>query len=204
MKAVMRGRNGPPADRLLGLLREYRALELQRTTEGVTPLEYMRWIDLRDRMARTVRGSGPPEDPEKSKVTRLLVEFNRPESLARAQIGNVTRGGLFVSTPFGPEIGTRLILRVRIESTGDELVLPGEVVSNNVGDGFSTSELGFGVRFDRLPAALKGRLDALLDRGGADPSPQPGAAKRQTPRAAAQSARSSTSSRRQRRKPTFS
>ena len=36
---------------ILPLLREYRVLERKRSDEGVTPLEYQRWLDLKRRLA---------------------------------------------------------------------------------------------------------------------------------------------------------
>ena len=72
---------------------------------------------------------------------------------------NLSRGGLFVNTAFPAEPGTRLELKLRIESTGETLQIPVEVVSNNVGDGFATRELGMGVRFLPMPNDLRKKVD---------------------------------------------
>lgn len=160
----------PPAAQLLPLLRELKSLERRRTTEGISPLEYQRFLDLRDRLARQVAPHKLEEDPEKRRTTRIAVEFRDPRSLERARIRNLNRGGLFVPAPFVPELGTHLELRVRVRSTGDDLLLPCEVVTNHVGDGFRTEEPGMGLQLKPLDPHVKRDLDRLLVAGGGEPT----------------------------------
>ncbi|MGH0036043.1 MAG: PilZ domain-containing protein [Myxococcota bacterium] len=152
-------------DQLLPLLREMRGIDRRRTSEGITPLEYLRFLDLRRRLERHMGPAAAGEGSEKSRTSRILIEFRSPASLARARIRNVNRGGLFLSTPFAPDLGTQFELRVRVKSTGDELLLPCEVVSNHVGDDFSTQDLGMGVQFGVLDPKVKGRLEKLFVDG---------------------------------------
>jgi hypothetical protein len=151
------------------LLREFAQLNGRRTEEGVTPLEYVRWCDLRQRLARMfpdrppLGGRGP---------TRVVVEFRTRERIKEAVMFNVRPIGLFINTPFAPETGTEFDLRVRLLETGEEFSSPVEVVSENVGPQFSTDRLGMGVRFTTGESDLRSFLDVLCgvdgDAAGAD------------------------------------
>jgi hypothetical protein len=91
------------------------------------------------------------------------VEFKTRERIKDAVMFNVRPVGLFINTPFSPEIGTRFELRVRLLETGEEFSSPVEVVSNNVGPEFSTNRLGMGVRFSTSRSELRSLVDALCD-----------------------------------------
>jgi len=161
----------------LRLFREFAQLERQRTSDGVTPLEYQRWLDLRGRLARRFRTtSGPPDDDparDAADATRLRVDFKTPEDFRDAWIGDLARGGVFVPTPFAAEIGSVFDLRIHV-ATGDASGAPvevlevlGEVATNNVADGFTTDRLGMGIHFQRLAPEQRLVLDALLSRAAA-------------------------------------
>jgi hypothetical protein len=160
-----------PVGDVQSLFREYIALERKRTREGVTPLEYQRWRELAERLHKHLSAGAPRGSERRDSVrttTRVVAEFKSPGQLRRALIRNLSGTGVFVSTPFAPEIGTELVLRVRIASSGRVIDLPGVVVSHNVGDGFETGELGMGVRFrslddDQQRAIEELRLLSLAD-----------------------------------------
>jgi Tfp pilus assembly protein PilZ len=143
----------------LSLFREYAVLERKRKSGGVSPLEYQRWVDLDQRLGSKFHKNGEAAD---RRDTRLLVEFHSPEDLRRAYISELTRGGVFINTPFAPEIGTELVLRVRIHTTQQTLELPGVIASNNVSGGFSTEFLGIGVHFRKLEPETRLALDDLF------------------------------------------
>ncbi len=152
---------------LLPMMRELRNLERKRRSEGVTPLEYQRWLDLKNTLeANLKKESRPPPDVERrrsSRVsTRLLVEFQNQGELREAVIHNVSDGGLFVSTPFAPAIGAEFILCIRVGGSGETIEIPCVTVSNNVGDEFSTQNLGMGVKFLNLTAKQRKAVDSLL------------------------------------------
>lgn len=150
---------------LLPLLREYRVLERKRSDEGVTPLEYQRWLDLKRRLSANLTEGPPTGDSERRAAlrvpTRLKVEFPTPGGFDTARIRDLSQGGLFVATPFTAEIGTELELRVRIGSTGEVIELPAVVVTNNVANGFATADLGMGMRFRGLSVEQKARIHQL-------------------------------------------
>ena len=76
-------------------------------------------------------------------------------------MANVRPIGLFVSTPFAAEAGTRFDLHVLVKATGDEFESPVVVVSNNVGPDFSTADLGMGLRFNAPASTLRAALEDL-------------------------------------------
>ncbi len=144
--------------RSLRLLGEFRALDRDRVGAGLTPLEYQRWLDLKRMLDARLQPTPDPTEPP-----RLRVEYRDEAKLVASLIRELPQGGLFVGTPFAPEIGTELVLCIHVRSTGESVELPGIVVSNNVGDGFSTAELGMGVRLRRLDAEQR----AWAERVGA-------------------------------------
>ncbi len=152
---------------LLPMMRELRKLERKRRDEGVTPLEYQRWHDLKDTLeANLAKHSRAPEGVERRKssriATRLLVEFQNKGELREAVIHNVSDGGLFVSTPFAPAIGEEFILCIRVGGSSRAIDIPCVTVSNNVGDDFSTQNLGMGVKFLHLTAKQRAAVEFLL------------------------------------------
>lgn len=146
------------------LFREYVRLERKRVREGTTPEEHRRLCELGERLHKRL-SVGPPGGSERRTsvrtVTRIVAEFRTPDDLQRAIIRNLSGTGVFVSTAAPPEIGTELALRVRVASSGRVVDLPGVVVSRHVGDGFSTSDLGMGVRFRPLDELQQSALDDL-------------------------------------------
>jgi uncharacterized protein (TIGR02266 family) len=153
--------------RLLPLLREFGALDKRRSREGLTPVEYQRWVDLTHTLSKHYPQGEPPEGAERREhmrlPLRLLVEYKNLDQLHEAVITNVSRGGLFISTAFPPEIGTQFTLCIRVDASGESVDLPCEVVSHNVGRDFSTSALGMGLRFRNLDEAQRAVVDSLFD-----------------------------------------
>jgi uncharacterized protein (TIGR02266 family) len=157
----------PPMAQLLPLLREFGQLDKARSREGLTPLQYQRWLDLKRTLAKHVEPGAGPEGIERRNhlrlPMRLLVEYRSRDSLRSAMITNLSRGGVFINTAFAPEIGARFTLCLRIDETQEAVDVPCEVVSHNVGDGFSTQTLGMGLKFGRLDAAQQATVDDLFD-----------------------------------------
>lgn len=140
------------------LLREYALINRKRKDCGISPLEYQRWLDLRRQLERAF-----PDRPPLAAggETRLRVEFSTLKKLADAVMWNVRPVGLFVHTPFAPDHGTRLVLILVIEETGETHETPVIVVSNNVGPEFSTTSLGMGLRFTSQASPLSARLEEV-------------------------------------------
>jgi len=140
------------------LLREYAQLNRRRKGDGITPLEFQRWLDLCKRLERAFPGK-PALGIGGN--TRICFEFASPVAMKEAVMMNLRPVGLFVSTPFAFEEGTRFELRVTVEETREVFDSPVVVVSQNVGPEFSTTALGMGVRFTRSMCPLRARLEEL-------------------------------------------
>ena len=158
----------PKLDRveiLLPLVREYGHLERRRTRGGVTPAEYQRWSDLKTQLQKSFPQGERPAGGERRKTlrlpTRMLVTFRDSGDLHNALIRNISRGGLFIHTPFTPEVGTLLQLIIRVGSDGEEIDLPVEVVSANL-PGKSTN-LGMGCKFGSLSEEQQKIIDELFE-----------------------------------------
>jgi hypothetical protein len=133
------------------LLREFAQLNRRRREAGITPLELLRWLDLRERLEKAFPGRPPPGGGQ----TRVVVAFDTRRTLRQSIMVNLRPIGLFVPTPFAAAPGTRFQLSVTIEETGDSADGPVVVVSNNLGPEFSTRSLGMGVRFEADDCALR-------------------------------------------------
>lgn len=141
------------------LLREFARLNRRRKGDGITPLELLRWLDLRRQLEKQFPGRPPPDGGR----TRVVVEFESREALRRSIMVNVRPIGLFVPTAFAAEPGTRFELRVLVVDSGDVYDSPVVVVSNNVGPDFSTRDLGMGLRFASERCPLRTALEQLHD-----------------------------------------
>jgi uncharacterized protein (TIGR02266 family) len=152
-------------ERLLPLFREYMRLEKERGSQGVTPLDFQRWLDLKRTLGRHFQQDPAREQRQSPRVeTRMRVEFKSAEHFRDATIKNLSRGGVFVATSSAAEVGTELILRIHIRATGEDLEVPGVVVSNNIGQNQATSNLGMGVRFGNLTVEQCASLDVLYEQ----------------------------------------
>lgn len=155
--------NPEDVSKLLPLVREYGNLEKRRTGEGVTPDEYHRWTELRDRLAEKFPQGDRPVGGERRQTlrlpTKMLVEFRSEGDLQAALIRNISRGGLFISSAMEPEIGAELTLLITVGS-GEQIELPVQVASTNVPgpDGIP----GMGCKFVRLNGAQQAIVDEMF------------------------------------------
>ncbi len=135
-------------------LREYAQLNRKRKSVGVSPLEYLRWQDMKRKLEKAFPGRPAPGG---GGAARVVVEYSSSRELESTVMENVKPIGLFVRTPFTPEAGERFELSVLLLDSGKRFDASVTVVSNNVGPGFSTEDMGMGVRVNP-----EGALYALL------------------------------------------
>jgi uncharacterized protein (TIGR02266 family) len=156
-----------PLGRLLPLLREFGLLDRKRSADGVTPLEYQRWRDLKKTLANSIPQVAAPSGRDRRQhvrvPTRILIDFRSSDELREAVISNISHGGLFINTPFAPDIGQEFMLCLRVGESTEVLDVPCEVISNNVGNGFTTDTLGMGVKFKNLDAQQREAVDRLFE-----------------------------------------
>lgn len=145
---------------LLPLVREYGRLEKKRTQDGVTPSEFYRWSELRTHLeGKFPQGSRPAGSERRANLrlpTRMVVEFAGAGDLQAALIRNISRGGLFISTPLTPEIGTKLELLITV-ANGERIELPVCVVCSGIPG--PDGELGIGCKF----VGLNDRQQSIVD-----------------------------------------
>ena len=155
--------------RLLPLFREYMQLEKRRVDRGVTPFEFRRWLDVKKTLGKHFQARPDSERRESVRVeTRIRVQFESEAMFRDASIHNLSRGGVFIATPFAAEVGTEFVLRIHIESSDKHLEVPAVVVSSNMGDGCNPGVPGMGMRFGNLTEEQRSELDAVYERAVAD------------------------------------
>jgi uncharacterized protein (TIGR02266 family) len=147
------------------LFREFARLDRKRR-RGLSPSELQRWMLLKRRLVREFNPDVSDDQADRRASvrvpTRLVVSFGDLGELRRCWMTNLSRGGLFVATDEVLEIGARLVLRIGISQTGDEVEIPVEVASHNLGPRFE-SQRGMGMRFlDMTPEVTK-KLDDLYE-----------------------------------------
>ena len=147
------------------VLREVVALNKRRTHEGLTPLEYQRWLDLSAKLRKhfpthpSLGGRGE---------THIRVEYANSDALQDATMLNVHPIGIYANTPFAAEMGAKFGLVVFVKESGEEFRSRVEVVSNNVGPDFSTANLGMGMKFIENNCELRRVLNGLCGIGDED------------------------------------
>jgi uncharacterized protein (TIGR02266 family) len=148
--------------------REFIHLDRKRAAEGLTPLELERWAALKRALGREFSpGLSDERADQRGSVrvpARLAVTFHDVGELQRRLMTNLSRGGLFVVTDHPAAIGTRLELRLHVEETGERIAASAEVVSHNVGPGFSSDEQGMGLRFLELKPEAERSIERLYER----------------------------------------
>ena len=139
-------------------LREVVSLNKRRTGEGITPLEYQRWLDLSAKLREDFPGHPPLGGRGE---TCIRVEFHDLEDVRASTMLNVRPIGIFVSTPFAAEVGASFGLVAFVKDTQAAYRSRVEVVSNNVGPDYSTANLGMGLKFTNASCELRQLLEEL-------------------------------------------
>ena len=139
----------------------------QHRSGGLTPTELERWTRLKRSLGQKFSpGLSDEKSDRRSSVrvpTQLRVDLPSVAELRDKLMTNLSRSGLFVATTHPLDIGTRLTLHVRIESSDEYLEIPAEVVSQNVGPHYQSEPPGMGMQFLDMDDAVKRRLDDLYD-----------------------------------------
>jgi uncharacterized protein (TIGR02266 family) len=137
-----------------GLLRAFMSLDKRRKAGGLSPADIARWSQLKNSLSHHFE-PGVDEKHAKSRASvriplALNVNFESLGEVRKCMMKNLSAGGIFVATESPLPIGTPFNVRIRIERTGEEVELPGEVVSIGVSANLSQEEHGMGIRFVHL------------------------------------------------------
>ena len=148
--------------------RQFLYLDRKRAAEGLSPSELRRWLKLKRILNQKFSPNTSYERAERRESVRvpvrLRVSFTNLGELGASLMTNLSRGGVFIATDQPAEIGTRLELRLHIEDTGEEINVPGEVVSQNMGPNFESGQSGMGLRFLEMKPEVARKVEALYER----------------------------------------
>lgn len=168
-------RDRTKVQQLMPLMREFGGLERRRLGEGVTPLEFQRWLDLKGQIGRSFEksrkaglsamgGEGGKERP-----TKLLIEYKSREHLLESIVTNLQPAGFFVATPFAAEVGVEFVARITLQHEGDTADVPA-VVATSITQGahtLSTMSMGMSLKILRpnrsQGAGISKLFGAMLD-----------------------------------------
>jgi uncharacterized protein (TIGR02266 family) len=137
-----------------GLLRAFLALDKRRKAGGLSPADMARWSDLKSALNRHFEPDAKERHVKSRESVRvpldLNVNFESRGEIRECLMKNLSAGGIFVATESPLPIGTPFNVRIRIERSGEEIELPGEVVSVGVNASMSREQHGMGIRFAHL------------------------------------------------------
>ncbi len=151
-----------------GLLRAFLALDKQRRAGGLSPTEMARWSQLKSALNRHFDPSVKEQHERSRKSVRvplaLNVEFESRGEIKKCLIKNLSSGGIFVASESPLPLGTPFNVRIRIEDTGEEIELPGEVVSVGVSANLAEQKHGMGIRFVNLSEAQREKVTEFSEQ----------------------------------------
>jgi len=151
-----------------GLLRAFLALDKRRKAGGLSPAEMTRWSQLKTALNKHFE----PHVDEKHAKSRqsvrvpldLNVAFESRGEVRKCLMKNLSAGGIFVATEAPLPLGTPFNVRIHIERTGEEIELPGEVVSVGASVDLSAEQHGMGIRFVNLSDAQREQVAELSEQ----------------------------------------
>lgn len=150
------------------LFRVYMDLDRRRKAGGLPAHEMGRWSDLK----RVLNRHFQPEIEEKHSGNRksvrvplkLKVSFESLGKVRECLMTNMSLGGVFIATTSPLPIGTPFVVRLHIEESGEDLELPGEVVSQDMSADLSHGQRGMGIRFVNLNDDQRKRVNDLYEQ----------------------------------------
>jgi type IV pilus assembly protein PilZ len=150
-----------------GPLRDFMALNQRRRDDGLSPADMVRWSQLKDTLHRHFEPDVEEQHAQSRASVRvplvLNVNFESRGEVHKCLMTNLSAGGLFVATESPLPIDTRFNVRIRVRKTGEEIELPGEVVSVEVNANLTKEERGMGIRFLNLDDAQREQVAELYE-----------------------------------------
>ena len=150
-----------------GLLRAYLALDKRRKAGGLSPAELARWTQLKNALHRHFEPNVEDQHAQSRASVRvplsLNVNFESRGEIKKCLMKNLSAGGIFVATESPLPIGTPFNVRIRIEKTGEEVELPGEVITVGVSANLAEEAHGMGIRFVRLSEDQQRLVEAFSE-----------------------------------------
>ena len=151
-----------------GLLRAFLALDTRRKADGLSPADMARWSQLKNALHRHFEPNVEDQHAQSRASVRvplaLNVTFESHGEVRKCLMKDLSAGGLFVATESPLPIGTPFNVRIRVERTGEEIELPGKVVSVGVSADLAKEEHGMGIRFVNLSEAQREQVTELSEQ----------------------------------------
>lgn len=148
--------------------REYARLDKMRADPGLSPTELERWKLLKRKLGQHFSPGLPDKVADQRESvripTKIAVSYPNEGELARCLMTNLSRRGVYLSTPHMMDIGVHFELGIHIDNPPLDLTIPVEVISNHVGPGFQSGEPGMGLRFLDTSPETEAKLSKLYER----------------------------------------
>ncbi len=161
-----------PADvrQLMPLMREFGDLARKRVGARVTPLEFQRYLDLKNRIGRRfadrgeIRAEGGKRRTNEASRTRLVVPFFNRAALLSSIVENINPAGFLVNTPFAGEVGTRFLVRLSLEHESESAEFPAVGVTSITQGALtvSTSCMGMGLKIEKMNPVQSAGLSKIF------------------------------------------
>jgi len=140
-----------------GLLRAYLALDKRRKAGGLSPTDMARWSQLKNALSSHFEPGIEEQHAQNRESVRvpldLNVNFESRGEVRKCMMKNLSAGGIFVATESPLPLGTPFNVRIQIKRTGEEIELPGEVVTVGASANLAEEKHGMGIRFVHLNEA---------------------------------------------------
>jgi uncharacterized protein (TIGR02266 family) len=140
-----------------GLLRAYLALDKRRKAGGLSPTDMARWSQLKNALNSHFEPGIKEQHAQNRESVRvpldLNVNFESRGEVRKCMMKNLSAGGIFVATESPLPLGTPFNVRIQIKRTGEEIELPGEVVTVGASANLAEEKHGMGIRFVHLDEA---------------------------------------------------
>jgi uncharacterized protein (TIGR02266 family) len=151
-----------------GLLRAYLALDKRRKAGGLSPTDMARWSQLKSALSRHFEPGIEEQHAQSREAVRvpldLNVDFESRGEVRKCLMKNLSAGSIFVATESPLPLGTPFNVRIRIERTGEEIELPGEVVTVGASANLAEEKHGMGIRFVNLDKAQLEQVAVLSEQ----------------------------------------
>jgi uncharacterized protein (TIGR02266 family) len=151
-----------------GLLRAFLALDKRRKAGGLSPTDMARWSQLKGELNRHFEPGVKDQHAQSRQSVRvpldLNVDFESRGAVRKCMMKNLSAGGIFVATESPLPLGTPFNVRIRIDRTGEEIELPGEVVSVGASANLAEEEHGMGIRFVNLSETQREQVAELTEQ----------------------------------------
>jgi Tfp pilus assembly protein PilZ len=82
---------------------------------------------------------------DRSRPTRLLVEYKSRDHLIESIISNIQPAGFFIATPFAADVGSHFLMRVSLVQEGETADIPASVVTSITQGAHTLSAMSMGM-----------------------------------------------------------